>query len=92
MNYLKIIENLKAENENLRREQDLMLLLVDLTLSAVEKWGRDHGLISPEQSADDGIGYRSDQVGMLLDQVGKSGKDSLGDRFTAIFKALEGSK
>lgn len=90
--YCNELRNLKAENKRLQDEQNLMFMLLDLTLTGVEKWGQEHGLLNPKKDLNKCLPQRSDQVSMFFDQIGKTGKEAMGDRFRAIFDALEGSK
>ena len=84
------LERLKAENEELRKEQDIMFLLLDLTLYAVEIWGKKHGLFrgdSKESGTD--IDNRNDQISVLLENIGKSGKNVLLNRFLTVINTLK---
>lgn len=40
------VEKLDSENRRLRKEQDVLFLLMDLGMTAVELWGEQHGLFS----------------------------------------------
>lgn len=88
----KELEKLKAENEALRREQDLMFLLLEVTLTAVEQWGKENGLIRSEEDANQNIPDGDNQIGVLLNQVGNFSKEVTRDRFLALFEALKQSK
>ena len=85
-------KKLKAENEALRREQDLMFLLLEVVLTAVEQWGKEHGLICSKQNTDQSVSNGDDQIGMLLNQVGNLGKETTWDRLLALFEALQQSE
>ena len=88
----KELEKLKAENEALRREQDLMFLLLEVTLTAVEQWGKENGLIRSEEDANQNIPDGDNQIGVLLNQVGNFSKEVTRDRFFALFEALKQGK
>lgn len=85
------LAKLRKENEELRKEQDLMFMLFDVILTAVEIEKKKHGLFSKEntnQSRSDS----SNQIGMLLDKIGKLDKESTRDRLLAFFEGLQSSK
>ena len=73
------LEKLKAENKELHQEQDLMFLLLNITLGAVKKWGVEHGMIEVEKQNTDSI---ANQISFISNQ--KEIKDNL----LTIFKAL----
>lgn len=75
------LKNLKAENKELREEQDLMFLLLDITLNAVKKWGKEHGLFDTEKQIDENL---NSQISVISSQS----SDSIKEDFLDIFKAL----
>lgn len=83
------IEKLKAENANLLKEQDVLFLLLDLTLSAVELWGQQNGLIDKETDPAKEFVKRHGKISSLLEQIPKMGIEELGNRFAEILGALE---
>ena len=85
------IEKLKAENEELHKEQELMYLLLDLTLAGVEEWGRQNGLL-PKKSVDDCGADRSNQIRVLLENISEFCEPATRDGFVRILNALDGSK
>ena len=85
----KELEKLKAENEALRREQDMAFLLLELTLTAVEQWGKEHGLCSSKQNANQNVPDKGDPISGILKQAGNFSKKDMQDRFSAIFEAFK---
>lgn len=83
------IEKLKAENANLLKEQDVLFLLLDLTLSGVELWGQQNGLIDKETDPAGEFVKRHGKISSLLEQIPKMGIEELGNRFAEILGALE---
>ena len=83
------IEKLKAENANLLKEQDVLFLLLDLTLSGVELWGQRNGLIDKETDPAEEFVKRHGKISSLLEQIPKMGIEELGNRFAEILGALE---
>lgn len=85
------LAKLRKENEELRKEQDLMFMLFDVILTAVEIEKKKHGLFSKENTNQSGSDS-SNQIGMLLDKIGKLDKESTRDRLLAFFEGLQSSK
>jgi len=83
------IRKKEAEIADLKSEQKLLLMLFDLTLAAVEKWGQENGLLSLRQQTDQGCPKGCDQIRVLLENIGKSGKNPTLDRFTAFLNGLQ---
>lgn len=83
---------LKAENEKLRREQELSFLLLETMLSAVEHWGKQHGLLHSKENFNEGFPDWDNQVCMLLNQFREASKETMRDRFFTIFEAIESGK
>ncbi len=75
----KELEKLKAENKELLQEQDLMFLLLNITLGAVKKWGVEHGLIDVEKQNSDSIDNQNSSIPT---------KKDIKDNFLNIFNAL----
>ncbi len=75
----KELEKLKAENKELHQEQDLMFLLLNITLGAVKKWGVEHGLIDVEKQNSDSIDNQNSSIPT---------KKDIKDNFLNIFNAL----
>lgn len=85
----KRMEVLKAENETLRKEQELSFLLLDVILSAIEHWGKQHGLLHAKENFNKGFPDWDNQVCMLLNQFGEVSKETMRNRFLAILEAIE---
>ena len=72
------------------KEQDLMFMLFDVILTAVVIENKKHGLFSKENTNQSGSDS-SNQIGMLLDKIGKLDKESTRDRLLACFEGLQSS-
>ena len=46
--HCKEMEMLKAENAQLKRDQEFMFLVMDIGLEAVEQWARENSLLMDE--------------------------------------------
>ena len=46
MNTEKELELLKAENVQLKRDQEFLFLVLDISLGVVEQWAKDNGLLA----------------------------------------------
>lgn len=88
----KRLEDLKAENETLRKERELSFLLLDVILIAIEHWGKQHGLLQSEENFNKGFPDWDNQVRMLLNQFREAGKETMRNRFLAILEAIESGK
>ncbi len=88
----KEMEELKAENRQLLKEQEILFLLMDLGMSAVELWGEKNGLLGGDKNIDKNFSDGDNQIGMFLDQIGKFGKDSGTDRLAAFLDFLQRTK
>lgn len=62
---------------------------MDLTLSAVELWGQQNGLIDKETDPAKEFVKRHGKISSLLEQIPKMGIEELGNRFAEILGALE---
>jgi len=62
---------------------------LDLTLSAVELWGQQNGLIDKETDPAGEFVKRHGKISSLLEQIPKMGIEELGNRFAEILGALE---
>ena len=82
---------LKAENQKLRREQDLMFLLLEVIMIAVER-KMDSKSVNSEQNVNQSVSDRDNQVGMLLKGIRESGENSLPDRLLAFFETFDSGK
>lgn len=90
--YCQTVEELESENRRLRKEQDVLFLLMDLGMTAVELWGEQHGLFSGKKDPDEDPSDGNNQIGMLFDKVRKAGKEAGADRLAAFFELLQGAK
>ena len=79
-----LLKQKEAEIEALERTQDVLFLLMDLGLYAVEAWAKENGLL--EKNLDQHFPEGNDQIGMLLEQIGKSDKKPSLDRLVALLK------
>lgn len=87
------LEILRAENELLKKEQEFLFLLLDAGMIAMKQWAKDNGISlggtckCPNQS-----GTEWDyQISMLLEQIRKSGQETLADRLIRLFDGLQSS-
>lgn len=78
------LEQLRKENADLRREQDLMYLLMETVMA-----GMDKKLSDLKQDVDQSNANGGNQIGMLFNQVGKTGKEATRDRLLAFFEGLK---
>ena len=85
-------QKLELENRRLRKEQDVLFLLMDLGMTAVELWGEQHGLFSGKKDLDKDSSDGNNQIGMLFDKIRKAGKETGVDRLAAFFEFLQGAK
>lgn len=83
------LQTLKAENERLKNEQDLLFLLVDLIGVAVESLLRKNNLADSKEQLDQSGSQRANQIRMLADQIGETGKEVTGNRILTLFKLFE---
>lgn len=86
------LNELRAENRKLKKEQDIMFLLLDLGMSAVELWAENNGLLGSKEDAEETFADGNDKIRMFLDQIGESGKNPRVERFASLLKSLQGLK
>ena len=82
------LEKLKAENKALKEEQTTMFLLMDVILTTAESL-KKNALPASQEDISEGSSDRNEQIGVLLDQIGKPTKESLGRRAIAFFESLK---
>ncbi len=93
MNYCKeecyLLKQKEAEVAELKKEQELLFLLLELGLIAMEHWAREKGLLSSSGTqSDQGLSKGNDQISMLLNKVGKSSQEVSLERLIGVLKSL----
>lgn len=93
MNYCKeechLLKQKEAEVAALKKEQELLFLLLELGLIAMEHWARENGLLpGASTKSDKRLPDWNNQISMLLDKVRKSGQEISLDRLVRILKSL----
>lgn len=78
-----------TEIAQLKREVEFLYLMIDLGMTAVEAWAKQNGLLSPtkevlKQCRSQG----GNQIGVLLERIGKSGQPATLDGLIQLLKLL----
>lgn len=85
----ELLKQKEAEVAELKKDQDLFFLLLELGLIAVEQWARDNGLlVCTKENTDQSLADRNNQVSMLLETVRKSCQTAPVDLIARILKLL----
>lgn len=85
----ELLKQKEAEVAELKKEQDLFFLLLELGLITVEQWAKDKGLLAyAEKDVDQSLTQRNDQVSMLLETIGESCQTAPINLIARILKLL----
>lgn len=77
-----------TEIAQLKQEVEFLYFILDLGMTAVEKWAYDNGLLTSKENLKNGSRQGSDQIRMLLDKIGKPREAPTLDRLVRILKTL----
>ena len=88
-NNCNLLRKKEAEIAEFKKEQDLLFLLLDLGMTAVEKWAKDNNLALTTEKSNQGLTKGNNQIGMLLDNIRESGQEITLDRLIGILKSLQ---
>ena len=84
------LEQLKAENAQLKRDQEFMFLVMDIGLSVIEKWADANGLLSSaSENSDQDFSDRDNQVRVFLEQIRRADQDALINRLVGLVDLLK---
>lgn len=84
------LEMLRAENEQLKRDQEFLFLVMDLGLSAIEEWARSNDLLaSAGENAEQNLPNRDNQVRVFIEKIRKADQDALFDRLIGLLDCLK---
>lgn len=85
------LEMLKAENSQLKRDQEFMFLVIELAMATVEKWAKDNDLLLREDT-DQNLPNGNNQVRVFVEQIRKLDQDTLFDRLVCLLDRLKECK
>ena len=84
------IEMLKAENEQLKRDQEFLFLVMDMGLNVIEIWAKENGLLKPStENSQQNFSYRDNQIRIFLEKIRKADQDALIDRLVGLVDSLK---
>lgn len=84
------IEMLKAENEQLKRDQEFLFLVMDMGLNVIEIWAKENGLLnSSTENSQQNFSYRDNQIRIFLEKIRKADQDALIDRLVGLVDSLK---
>lgn len=88
MNTEKELELLKAENVQLKRDQEFLFLVLDISLGVVEQWAKDNGLLAAaSENSNQDFANRDNQVRVFIEQIRKLDQDALINRMVGLLDA-----
>lgn len=83
------LEKLKAENAQLKRDQDFLFQLIDIGLMVIETWARENGLLDSGKNTDQNLPKRDNEVRVFLQEIGKADQDIFIDRLVTLLDSLK---
>ena len=84
------IEMLKAENEQLKRDQEFLFLVMDMGLNVIEIWAKENGLLKPStENPQQNFSHRNNQIRIFLEKIRKADQDALVDRLVGLIDILK---
>lgn len=84
------IEMLKAENEQLKRDQEFLFLVMDMGLNVIEIWAKENGLLKPStENSQQNFSHRDNQIRIFLEKIRKADQDALIDRLVGLVDSLK---
>lgn len=83
------LEKLKAENEQLKRDQDFLFQLIDIGLMVIETWARENGLLDSGKNTDQNPPKRDNEVRVFLQEIRKADQDVFIDRLVTLLDSLK---
>lgn len=90
MNTEKELELLKAENVQLKRDQEFLFLVLDISLGVVEQWAKDNGLlVAASENSNQNFSNRDNQVRVFIEQIRKLDQDALINRMVGLLDRLQ---
>ncbi len=89
-NHCKELELLKAENSQLKRDQEFLFLVMDIGLEVVEKWAKENGLLATDsEDSEKDFANQNNQVRLLIEKIRKADQDALFDRLIGLLDRLK---
>ena len=86
----KEMEMLKAENAQLKRNQEFMFLVMDIGLEAVEQWARENSLLMDAgEDVQKNLSYRNNEVRVFIEKIRKADQDALFNRLIGLLDRLK---
>lgn len=90
MNTEKELELLKAENVQLKRDQEFLFLVLDISLGVIEQWAKDNGLlVAASENSNQNFANRDNQVRVFIEQIRKLDQDALINRMVGLLDRLQ---
>lgn len=83
------LERLKAENAQLKRDQEFLFLILDIGMHAVEEWARKNGLLAAGENPDQNFPDRDNQIRIFIEQIRKLDQDALLNRLAGLLDRLK---
>ena len=83
------LEKLKAENAQLKRDQDFLFQLIDIGLMVIETWARENGLLDSGKDTDQNLPKRDNEVKVFLQEIRKADQDVFIDRLVTLLDSLK---
>lgn len=83
------LEKLKAENEQLKRDQDFLFQIIDIGLMVIETWARENGLLDSGKNTDQNLPKRDNEVRVFLQEIRKADQDVFIDRLVTLLDSLK---
>ncbi len=89
-NHCKELELLKAENSQLKRDQEFLFLVMDIGLEVIEKWAKENGLlVAGCEDSEKDFANRNNQVRIFIEKIRKADQDALFDRLIGLLDRLK---
>ena len=88
--HCKEMEMLKAENAQLKRNQEFMFLVMDIGLEAVEQWARENSLLMDAgEDVQKNLSYRNNEGRVFIEKIRKADQDALFNRLIGLLDRLK---
>lgn len=84
------LEMLKAENDQLKRDQEFLFLVMDMGLCVIEKYLRENNLLPiASKYVNQDSSNRDNQIRVFIEQIRKADQDALVDRLVGLVDLLK---